>query len=51
VLDSLKTSFGKQELNGQARIYKDAETMKMTEPSYLIERSNAPESDKGAEEA
>ena len=51
VLDTLKTSFGKQELNGQARIYQDAETMKMTEPSHLIERSSAPESGEGSEEA
>ncbi|KAF1078966.1 30S ribosomal protein S24e [Methanogenium sp. MK-MG] len=50
VLDSLKTSFGKQDLNGYARIYEDAETLKATEPNYLVERSSAPESEE-AEEA
>ncbi|GAB7016920.1 30S ribosomal protein S24e [Methanogenium cariaci] len=50
VLDSLKTSFGKQDLNGYARIYEDAETLKATEPNYLVERSGAPESE-GSEEA
>ena len=50
VLDSLKTSFGKQDLNGYARIYEDAATLKATEPDYLIERSSAPESGE-AEEA
>ncbi|WAI00321.1 30S ribosomal protein S24e [Methanogenium organophilum] len=51
VLDSIKTSFGKQELNGYARIYEDVETLKATEPGYLVERSSAPETGEGAEEA
>lgn len=49
VLDSLKTSFGKQELNGFVRIYEDVETLKATEPDYLIERSSAPESSESEE--
>ena len=49
VLGSLKTSFGKQELNGFVRIYEDAETLKVTEPAYLIERSSAPESSESEE--
>jgi small subunit ribosomal protein S24e len=43
VLDSLKTSYGKQELKGTARIYDDQETLKQTEQDYLIKRSSAPE--------
>lgn len=39
VLDSLKTTFGKQEILGNVRVYDDAETLNMTERDYLTKRS------------
>ncbi|MDT8358008.1 MAG: 30S ribosomal protein S24e, partial [Methanomicrobiaceae archaeon] len=38
VLDSLKSTFGKTELKGVARIYDDAETKQRLEPKHLIMR-------------
>jgi small subunit ribosomal protein S24e len=39
VLDSLKTTFGKQEILGTVRVYDDAETLNTTERDYLMKRS------------
>jgi small subunit ribosomal protein S24e len=39
VLDSLKTTFGKQEILGAARVYDDAENLNKTERDYLMKRS------------
>jgi small subunit ribosomal protein S24e len=38
VLDSLKTSFGKMEITGMARIYDDEESKQATEREYLLKR-------------
>ena len=38
VLDSLKTTFGKQEILGTARVYDDAEALNKTEREYLKKR-------------
>jgi len=53
VLDSIKTSFGKQELTGYARIYEDEESLKRVEPAHLVARTGVPEEEagEGAEEA
>lgn len=53
VLDSIKTSFGKQELTGYARIYEDEDSLKRVEPTHLVERTGAPEeeAEEAAEEA
>ena len=45
VLDSLKTSYGKQELEGIARIYDDETSKNQTEREYLLKRSAAPEAE------
>jgi small subunit ribosomal protein S24e len=41
VLDSLKTSFGKMEVSGVARIYDDVESKQQTEREYLLKRGAA----------
>jgi small subunit ribosomal protein S24e len=38
VLDSLKTSFGKMEVTGVARVYDSEETLQKTEHEYLLKR-------------
>ncbi|MDN7025054.1 30S ribosomal protein S24e [Methanoculleus sp. FWC-SCC1] len=43
VLDSLKTSFGKMEVTGVARIYDDEESKQRTEREYLVKRGKAAE--------
>jgi len=48
VLDSLKTTFGKQEILGTARVYDDAETLNKTEREYLMKRSQAKAQEKEA---
>ncbi|MDG6256755.1 MAG: 30S ribosomal protein S24e [Methanomicrobiaceae archaeon] len=48
VLDSLKTTFGKQEILGTARVYDDAETLNKTEREYLAKRGRAKAEEEGA---
>ncbi|HZD43974.1 MAG TPA: 30S ribosomal protein S24e [Methanomicrobiales archaeon] len=48
VLDSLKTEFGKMELQGMARIYGSEESMKRTEPEYLLARGTPKKAEEGA---
>jgi len=38
VIDSLKTSFGKMELTGNARVYDSEETRQKTERAFLVTR-------------
>jgi small subunit ribosomal protein S24e len=47
VLDSMKTSFGKMELTGEARIYDSEEGRKKTERAHLMERG-LPKKQEGA---
>lgn len=47
VLDSMKTSFGKMELTGEARIYDSEEGRKKTERAHLVERG-LPKKQEGA---
>jgi len=48
VLDSLKGSFGKMELSGEARIYDSEEGRKKTERAHLMARGMPKPKEEGA---
>ena len=48
VLDSLKSSFGKMELTGEARIYENEEGKKKTERAHLMARGMPKPKEEGA---
>jgi small subunit ribosomal protein S24e len=48
VLDSLKSSFGKMELSGEARIYDSEEGRKKTERTHLMTRGMPKPKEEGA---
>jgi small subunit ribosomal protein S24e len=48
VLDSLKSSFGKMEINGDVRIYDNEEGKKRTERAHLMERGMPKPKQEGA---
>ena len=48
VLDSLKSSFGRMELNGEARIYENEESRTKTERAHLMARGMPKPKEEGA---
>jgi small subunit ribosomal protein S24e len=48
VLDSLKSSFGRMELTGEARIYENEESRKKTERAHLMARGMPKPKEEGA---
>lgn len=43
VIQRMKNDFGRQKINGYAKIYEDAARMKMIEEEHILERNKLPE--------